>query len=637
MLRAPRAAAVPYCCSIAFLLLLTAGCNYDPPTAPPDANPVYDTLHVLVDDGQGGTYPGIDVFLVGRTGYGRHVYLDTLAGVTIPLDGNGLAAPRLVQSGTGTFGVLNTVFANSGRVNVTPLTELVAGGVLGWDPGYSIGLVIDALERPYLDVITPERVALAQTEAADLLLRGIGLTVLPAGVDWATYPFAPVAGDPMHESIAAIANLGFDFEGGRQLMIRNGALCSAGTIIAHDGTAARRFCAADRRTSTDAGDPSVTLYEMVNVFGDSLVVQARAGAAIGVSYLRSDPERFGCEGAACRGVTIGAVASDGSIPIAFNATTLARAGGGGQTTLNGSTTAQSPGGPGGVLVCTLGKGPVVMRMSDGTIRQSCVFGQDGGPAFRGRSFFFWQADSGYEARAYFIGESVYAINMTNVPDPAEGSPVTFQCIAAACAGVTIVPDTVDRRKLSLNGTTLVGYRLDGSATGTTITVTGELRNYPPRAPESVVSDRNCHSLPGTDSVAFKASDQPLWHICVAPFDSVLNQQPYKYAYNPGDGSLIFILGGGGLPGTSTGFITLFTRDGVVESAFSGVLYDNWQCLGQECTGISISAPDDKNQVSVTFDQVLMQEVFGIGRGSPPTILDRHTVLDGTIRGVQVLQ
>lgn len=635
MLAAPTAA-ITRGCTVALMLACAAGCSYEPPTAPPDPGTAYDTLHVVIDDGQFGTYPGLDVFLVGRAGYGRHVYLDTLLGATIALDGHGLAAPRLVQTGTGTFGVLNVVFTSAGRVNVTPLTELVAAGVLGFDPGYGVGLVTDTLARPYLDVVTDQRIALSQTEATDLLERG-GITVLPAGVDWATYPFATTAGDPMHETIASIMNLGFDYEGSRQMMIRNGALCSVSMVIATQGATSRRFCPATRFTSTDPEDPTITIYEMTNAFGDSLVVRSRGTAVTGVTYWRGDPERYTCDAATCQGISFAPPASDGSVAISFASTTLTQVDGTKQTVLAGSTTSQAPGGPTDVLVCTLGKGAMVVRISDGSINQGCTFPQDGGPVFRGRSTYRWQAETGFEVRAYFIGESVYAINVTNVPDPTDGSPVTFQCVGSACTGVAIAPDTLERRKLTFTGTSLTGVRSDGSPSEATISLTGELRDYAAVAPESIVSDANCTALPGADSVRFLATGQPLWHICIAPFDSLLNPMPYKYAYDPGDGSRIFILGGGGLPGTSSGFITLFTRDGVVESAYSGILFDNWQCLGPQCSGISISAPDERNQVTVTLDNVLMQEVFGLGRASPPTILDRETVLSGSIRGVQVLQ
>lgn len=598
------------CLSLALLLL--AGCA-DRPVLGTRQYPEQASIHGQVTDG----FPG-----PGSTG---GVAVAAAAGVprTVGHDTSGRYVARVTELTPPYFlwAPTNNVFMygvalDTGLVNISPLTTLVAAQLIGRDLGdyYSN---LSRSDNPELESITPERVVIAQREVTRLL-RGLGVNITTGTADFSTTPFNAAPGDPMYDQITAFNDTlnarGLPLGDLVTQVAQSALLCNIESANLVLGDEAELFCPATRSALEDPGDPSVTVYGFITQADDTLLITTSAGVTTRVSYHQVTGDSLTCSGAC--GVTVGAFTSDSTVSITFSNTTLTGADG---ATLSGTLTSA----PGGVvlppLYCATNK--FILIHPDRSADAACV-GAGSGQSGPWTSYYSYDNQTRYALNYIADGDQLKHFIFSRY-DENFYTHDEFACELTDCNGVTIGPVVPDGtglffRSITFDHTRLGTINPDGSVSAPYAVLDMKVRVS--------VQDPIDHPPPdctGLDSIVVSFSDSvPSFAMC--PGVDIGTDSKGSFYQEDGQPGYYFI--DANFDNLQLNLNGSEVRNLLVGTNNSGGL--GGQCTRAACTGITVSPPNANGEVDISFDNTVLQEY-------PDTVqltTLRKITLNGTIHG-----
>ncbi|HSI61388.1 MAG TPA: hypothetical protein VLA16_27765 [Ideonella sp.] len=601
--------------------LLMCGCgggggSEEPATNPPPSMSGTVSNGVVMDT---SNFQGLDVGVKGSEGTARETSAVTVTtSYSVTLDQ--LAAPYLLSASVLDGIRLLAPATQDGTANLTPLTTLLAAWLFGTDPAAYFDNTLDGQDG--VPAFTDADVAAAQAEVARYLGR-VTRVEIAAGIasgNWVTTPMQNAPGDPMFDQIVVLnralaaggsnlAQLATDVADQKQR-------CNRASVAVSGGIASHRFCQKDS-SSRFTDDNRVRTFSFADVEGSELSLRVANGVVDQVSYLTREG-RFGCQGAAaCRGVTVGALAADDTVPIALAAVTLRSSAG---TTVSLAGTLAGAGDlP--TLPCDIDK--LYLLDPAGGVQGICMY--EASPSWRGsQEDYNWGSQDGDQP--YFLelvsdGTSVASIDVWWY-DAVTGNPVTlYRCESSACSGVTIGEphdgvdsngDPVRTRDFALHNVPLVAVDGEGHLGNTVaMSVTATLTNRVPGAGFTP----DCRASTEHNRVSFSDAT-PAIDVCPPPpssddYYSFKNAYPY---YLPGvDDAVAFSVSTYVLPQDGSlaplNTINVVLSGDTVLKVFLQTLGDSrtFSCTADACAGVTVSPLDDQGQRAIGFDGTALTE------------------------------
>lgn len=517
------------CVSGLLAAALLAGCGRDNGRIA-DPPPVLPTFSGIVSIGQAtsrievqvasnGTFPRD-----GRFGQdGR--FIVPLAALTAPYLVLGSADP-LANPDAVPLKLAAVTRANSGTINITPLTQLVVLELARQEPATYFNRLLTAGGIPIAARIadfapfTDAAITSAQATVVRLLRQELGI-VVPASVatgDWATTPFVEVAGDPMYDTLgalsASIARNQFVPGSYPNNRIDELARCAREQIGITVGPEFYPFCPATRDALPDEADASVLVFRLFDIRGNTLSLRLRDSSVIGIELRRSGLPLYSCVEASCSLVMVGGEVSDRSRPLTFSNTVLTAADGS-TAQLVGTAIGGVPGRP--AINCDGVEGlPLFVAYSDGTATAQCASANVRFEAVASSRYVYRSAVEAFAVPEVRVdGNRLLSITLFQQDEDDLALVPLFECLGEACNGaalgefVALGNLTNAERTLSLSGTVL--QSLSG---GTPVTLDGgiNLGNRIDRIPP------DCTGFPASETVRVRVEGETdHWDLC-PPYD-----------------------------------------------------------------------------------------------------------------------
>lgn len=508
---------------------LLAGCGRDDGRIA-DPPPVLPTFSGVVSIGQpasrtevqvasNGTFPRDGRFATN----GR--FIVPLAALTAPYLVLGSADP-LDNPDAVPLEVAAVTRASSGTINVTPLTRLVVLELARQEPATYFNRLLTPSSIPVFARIadfapfTDEAIANAQATVVRLLRQELGI-VVPASVataDWVTTPFVPVAGDPMHDTLARLsASIARNqFVPGSYPNNRVGELarCAREQIGITVGPEFYAFCPATRDALPDEADASVLVFRLFDIRGNTLSLRLRDNTVIGIELRRSGLPPYRCVDAGCSLVTVGGEVSDRSRPLSFSNTVLTAADGS-TALLVGTAIGGVPGRP--AINCDGAEGlPLFVASADGSATAQCASANVRFEAVASARYVYRAAIDVLPVPEVRVdGNRLLSITLFQQNEDDLALVPLYECVGETCNGavlgdfVTLGNLTNAERTLSLAGTVLTS--LSG---GSPVTLDGgiNLGNRIDRIPP------DCTAAPASETVRVRVEGEAdAWDLC-PPYD-----------------------------------------------------------------------------------------------------------------------
>ncbi|MEJ1964990.1 MAG: hypothetical protein WDO56_27005 [Gammaproteobacteria bacterium] len=601
--------------------LLLSACGSDGP--PPQEKPQLPTLSGI------GTYDetvvATAVSVKGAAGTPRSASNSTGTNqYNVSLEA--LTAPYLLRwngvDKNGRQTLLYSLATTSGNANVTPLTTLVVAQLLGQNPADAYS-AFGASGGPRTELVTETNLAAAQVKVIDFLQDTLGVTVKTGNSSFTTATFKVAAGDPMFDSIKALddklAANGTTIDTLTTQIASVAALCIREKMqVTIDGHQ-RDFCPNAKTANRDDADGTIVNYVFTSLLNDSITVKVREDAVLGGEYVSAAGVSYTCSGTACGAITLGTPAADLTRPLTFSSADLA--GGTSRALLNGTLVGAIPGVALPILACDNNKYYVIF--SDRTVVGDCVDAFDplglGGTLnyFRGamptRAIYLFASSSSTNPTPATVevvmdgNESLLSVFFYEV-DPNTGDPIVrYVCQGSACNGVTLGAATVNTdilgadqpvviRDIAFNDTVLTQLNADGTSNGDTTTLKASFRTVyymDPYNPPVFPMLADC--MPGSDAISITALSGP-FNWCSSPANrgtAVLDNADVRF---------------GGTEDATFSPLTITLHEGVVTNVEyrADTVSSAFQCKN-DCSGVTVSAPDADGNRTVTFDGTVLHE------------------------------
>lgn len=634
---------VPALAALGGLAACGGGADGHAPVQPPPETPLIEGVAYASEQ---GLTDGYAVFLKARTGVARP--MRTGAGHQFLGQASETAPPYVVgyrwSPEVGAYMV--GAGPQLGRINATPLTTLAMAELLGQDPAAWYDR-LGASDNDSLASLDLSQLSDAQARMRRHVRQRWGVTIPPALGDYFSTAFTAAAGDPMFDAIAALntglAAQGLDANAAAKLLGAEAALCNAEQLALRRHGDLEDFCPQTKNTQRDDTDVALRLHRFTTSSGATLEVSVRGDVL--QSVVLTEPAASGgavyrCAADGCDGVTLGAVARDGSRTIGFEGTVL-RAGRA-RLSLTGTLQAPKPGPVLPPLPCTTNR--YFLVYSEDRVEGSCAapdstFGLAYGTAFDGyfgRTGFRFDPDgsttpppASLEVRIDDADGRVTSVRVRDL-DPATGLlRGDYLCRDSACAGVTIgaprddvdtvAPYTLRFRQVTLNGTALTPIDATGAAVaGDPLTVSGAVESLAIIAPaDSVQPPLPCAS-PNQRVIVTGPRSQDRLSVCPPdvwpPPEDPNGGSPVDFisSFRLADGTVHYTiagaLGAAGLSGASapSNLIRLVMLNGEVQRVAAEAI--GFECETAACTGVSVSEPDADGNVTVRFDGTPLTEL-----------------------------
>lgn len=614
--RLPLAAAL-------LVLLGSTGCGRDDGRIadPPPVLPTYSGIASA-----GFALGGGSIQVASNGTFPRSRTLRADGGFSVPLAG--LTAPYLLisdprlNSGSSAIDAAAVTRANSGTINVTPLTRLVVLELARQDLDTYFNRLLTASSIPVnariadFSPFTDTAIAEAQATAVRLLRQELGI-VVPASIastDWVTTPFVHSPGDPMYDTLAAFsARYARDeFVAGSYPRNRVAELarCARERLAITVGSEFYEFCTFNREALPDPGDASLLVFRLFDVRGNSLALSLRGNVVASIEFRRSGLPLYRCAESACSLVMVGGQISDQSRPLTFSNTVLT-ADDGSTAMLAGTVIGGIPGRP--ALNCDAVDGlPLFITPTTGLASGLCASADVRFEAVAGSRYIYRAFPDGLAPEVRVDGDRLLSITLFTQDDASATTPL-FECTGSACSGATLgaftsLGTTEVERVLTVSGTTLAA--LGG---GSPVTLDGAIRlgNRIDRIPP------NCAGFPASQTVSVLVSGETdSWNVC----------PPYSVDDGNVTGALVRDFNIGAYPGAQLGdYLYSFVNDQArSESAItvvtspSGVVRrlqyqrstETFACTDATCLGAVTIGPPDRNAAHVlTIAPVTVPEVL----------------------------
>lgn len=537
---------------------------------------------------------------------------------------------------------LYSLALEQGTANITPLTTLLLAQLYGQDPA----AVFQSFGPGGAD---PARITAANLQEAEqqlrtLLAEELGIT-LPGNLgNLITAPFQPAAGDPVYDSIAAIAaalesrnlTLGeFTIE-----MAQAARLCRIESVTITQGGRTSSFCPLTKSATPDDDDAAHIEYLYVDRKGNTLGVVVDGDAVTSASYQNAAGDSWLCAGAACADLMLEAPEEDGSRPMQFDALTLGRDEG--TITIDGRLTGAIPGVALPVLSCDSNFYFVIFADSAmGSCANADPYGF-GMSALLGnlsgvepyRVQYDFDSLDGDPARPRLsvltdANDAVLAVQFFDYEPDTYTPRRTFACRLVDCNGVTLGEVTVNTdilgpeppiliRTVTLQNTVLKGYDAEGNETGETATLRASVNTayfdfvagfYQP--PIEYPPPGSCDPANAAIAAAAGATG---FDLCLTPTGTALEQL---------NGDVVLVAGNSMSDG-----LRVVLRDGAVIEARIRIYNQPLDFLCRnDCAGIEVAAPDADGLRTLDFDGAVLHETFLDVLSGPRSLrLDGGTVV-----------
>lgn len=596
--------------------MLVSGCGSDgPPEQTPERAPELTGTATYDESVQAGTVTGKGVAgpirtAVNSTGTNQYAISVSLLTAPFALRWNGARADGQPVE-------LYTVATQPGVANITPLTTLLVAQLMGQDPaavysGFSSGGV-------RTELITETNIQEAQTKLIAYLQNALGITVQPGSANFVTTPFNAVAGDPIFDTLQALnAKLAAN---GRTLQslavdIATAArLCLEEKILITVDGVQSEFCPASKSAEPEESDSTIFDYVFVNQAGDALSIKVRENSVLSAEFTSAMGAVYACVDAACSAIALGASREDLTRPIEFANAMLA--GPAGNAMISGTLMGAIPGVPLPVLPCDDNRFFVILE--DRSVVADCVDTFDplgiggtlnnvrGGVPSRAQ-YRFSNGASPTNARVELVTDANDSVLSVYFADSDPETFVTrrrFVCQGSECNGITLGPVTVNTdlgpdnpvlvRNVTMDDTLLSGINADGTPTNTSATLKASFTTVyyvDPFDPLEFPPLEDCPS--GSDPISITVHSGS-FNFCSNPAD--------RGVFVQGDGTIELFM-----PDANYFTpISVLVRGGVVTQVdFDSNVNQRYRCMGN-CTGVTISEPDEFGNRTLTFDGTVLNE------------------------------
>ena len=595
------AALRPRCFVAIFALLLLGGCSSDGERTStfPKNEPVYLSGVVASGAPWAGAFVTVKSSSNSRFAPGARATTDAQGRFRVQV--NRLEAPYIIEANLDGAKIHSVAFA-PGEVNVTLLTEMVVFQIVQRRTFEFFEDVATPAFTPGL--FTPASLADATAKLQIALQENLAY-VIPAGIgDLFTTPFSPVAGDPMDDALSAL-QAAFTAKGKSLLsyqddVIAENARCNNEKVTLISGATARKFCPVSRQTAVDAVDLTLTTFTFTNAVGNTLTIRQRADAIESVALVSGGTPLFGCDAAACNGVAVGSIATDGRRQITFNSTTGTDSTGA-PATLQGTLQAAKAGLP--PLACEGNTG--FLTISDGTILGGC---SGGGSSFGGDRAYteFNAADA--EGNSIFnvhirskdsevVSMTAYHFNLDTGQQIAD-----FKCVSTACNGVIIGPLNADNtRSFSFTDTLLQEISVDGTPTGQASAAFNAtfIASIAPR-----LDQVNC--IDTSESVTATIAGERAVTVC--PFAGGTSEGERGGFFLDAARTQIFYSWTNVSRRDLENSLSITVEGDNIKEVVFNIGFAIFKCNDAACGGASISAPTAAGKRNVSFSAVQLREV-----------------------------
>jgi hypothetical protein len=532
---------------------------------------------------------------------------------------------------------LYSAATRQGVANVTPLTTLVMAQLLGQEPG-SAFTAFGSTGGVNIGLVTDANLEEAQRKVTVYLRDVMGVEVRANAGNFITAPFQARTGDPMYDTIAALnAKLvadGISFDTLATRVATLARLCIEEKIEISIGSERKEFCpAAKVANPQEETDPPIFDYVFTSPTNDSLTVRLQDEAVLSAEYVSTGGQTFSCTGTACGSIRFGAPAADLTRNVTF---TLAQLNGSsGPAVLNGSLRGAIPGIALPILPCDNNKYYAILP--DRRVFANCV--DTGDPVGAGGILNFTIGAEPSRAQYQLAGgatqyperpavevitdanDSILSVVFTLLDE--DGFPtVQYYCMRSACNGVTLGPVTTNTeldpftlliRRVTFENTTLTGVNPDGTPTGNSATLKASFTSVyfndetsPLRFPDLA----DCSS-PSVDVVGIE--------VLSGPFNFCTDAGAREIFATP-DSDAIELRMSDEMTGNT---LSVHVLDGeVISVTYDRPVSQQFRC-DANCTGVTVTGPDENGERIVTFDGTVLYEAQWF-----PVPGERTATLDG---------
>ncbi|MBP9199656.1 MAG: hypothetical protein KBF47_06590 [Gemmatimonadales bacterium] len=601
---APSASALRGCGLATLLLLASCGID-DPPAAPePPASSIPRYLRGTAVTAQGPVAHDEVELQSLPDSFGFKTLSDSLGAWQI--DVRRIRPPFQVFAPYRFYGGgISAIALDTLPVQLNELTDLQALWVRGYTAGGPITQALLDTARTVLRTWFHDRYALALPDA-----------------DWRTLPFQPVPGDSMYDALVAVEGIAWAsfFPDWSDTLRQHAERCRHERVDVGLADGLRLVCLRQKYTGPDPLDPAVTLLAFTDPLDDSVEVRLGGPAGVEVTYRHPGELPYTCAG--CAGVSIGATAADGTMPVTLTGAVLAQAGGA-TATLHAVLTAPDTGPQLPLLYCTTAR--FAATRPDGSRQQGCFSGASGQqvyPDWSNHFIDFRDGPDGTGIRVLLDGDTVVRATF------ADQFGQLFRCHGGACTGITVsAPDSRGRRRLGFQDVALTEIGYDGAPLGTgdlVFQLDSALLISPPPPPDYYGLGRPVQPVCpfATDTVHLVVDGTEAVEVCVGPPSQVaygLGKLWYGDAFSP---DTVYYLNGDHalqVTGQPSAGLSLSLQ----------LLAESWVCADfLPCAGLSATDPDSARELSVSFTDVAVVEYDETGI---PT--GRTAVLNGTVRRI----
>lgn len=632
--------------AIVWALGMLHGCGGaagDAPAPPPTAR--LPELSGRVTDGTNVTdVPSLQVTIKGNVGTAR-----TAEGRLASVDGadylaslDQLTGPYLLTNSANASGPgLYAVATGPGTANLTLLTTLLVADLLATEPGpyfASLGA------RGGFTEADEAAMAHAEARVRRHLQRELGFVVPPDLGPFVTTRFERSAGDPMHDTVTALAaRLGTadDFSALVTAVAQESARCRVEKLTLSDAAdvLAGELCPQSKRRDIDPQDASLQVLDFLNQHGDRLSLRLRNGTVSDLSWTTAEGQTSRCSASDCSGITLARPAADRSQVVTFAETPVR--GPGGLLRIRGSLRAAAPGVALPGLPCTTNRYYLVDETA-GSAEGYCATPDDFGLGAAGQS-----AASGASRRVYTFrddvggpslevviqGRAVVRILVYSV-DELGRATARYQCRDGGCTDAQLDSPTVDTslgvsvvlQPLRFARTRLAAVLPDGSLSATQeVALEGSFTGWhiedsaaPPLLPVGCPVE--------AAAVLALASDEAAPTRICEPEDA----QGFQLSSTSIDAEGHLVLSLSNLLSDGLGSYTAANTLSVTISPGGQLLsitYDplNGPRFGCDvmCSGVVVAAANERGERTVSFNATVLQEA-----GTAGLVADRTATLQG---------
>ena len=517
---------------------------------------------------------------------------------------------------------LYSLATKSGTANITPLTTLVTAQLLGQEPAAAFA-AFGVAGGPRTDLVTDANLSDAQARVVAYLQDVLGVTVKNGVASFVTSPFTTTVGDPMFDTIRALDDRlqadGKTLDSITTQLAAIAALCIREKIVIAVEGRQREFCPATKSANREDDDNTIIDYVFMNLTNDTLTVKVRDDTVLSSSYVTAVGSSYSCEAAACGAIALGVPAADLTRTLTFTNAELAGATSG--AVLGGTLVGAVPGVALPILPCDNNRFFVIFE--DRTVVGDCVDAFDplglggtinaskGAVPSRAVYAFSNSASSNPGRPAIEVvtdgNEALLSVFYYEV-DPDTGfTTLRYVCQAAACNGVTLGEVTTDTellgpdypvstRVVTFDNTVLAGLNEDGSPTNLSATLRASFKTVyfvDPFAGFEFPELVPC--APTSDAIEMTVLSGP-FNFCSDPMNRSVTELP--------DGDLAV----GGTDDSTFYPLTLTLHEGVVTrvSYSNGQVNQTFSCAA-DCSGVTVSAPDEDGNRIVKFDGTVLHE------------------------------